>query len=333
MTPIKNTIINKNTTISPIWFMRQAGRYLPEFRSIRKKNKNFIKLCLDSDLASEITLQPLNRFNLDAAIIFSDILMVPYGLNQKVEFKKNFGPILDDIDLNVFKKTDEKNFTNKLNSIYKSLELTSRNTLLNNKDLIGFVGAPWTILVYMLNKKSPKKDLDKSIYNNPNQNELIDKIVHIQKLHIKNQVKNGASIIQIFDSWAGLLDEEKKDKYIYKPTKEIVEYTKSLGVEVICFPRCIKFYKEYCDIVKPNAISIDYEVDPIKIAENIDIPIQGGMNPKCLLLDKNDMLENAKKYLEIFKNHKYIFNLGHGVMPETNPDNVKILVDFVKDFK
>ena len=159
MSPIKECIINRKIHNTPIWFMRQTGRYLPEFREIRKKNQNFIKLCLNKSLSSEITLQPLKRFELDAAIIFSDILIVPYGLGQKVEFKKNFGPILDDVDLNVFKKIDEKNFTNKLNSIYESLELTSRNTLLNNKDLIGFVGAPWTILVYMLNKQSPKKKL------------------------------------------------------------------------------------------------------------------------------------------------------------------------------
>ena len=162
---------------------------------------------------------------------------------------------------------------------------------------------------------------------------MIQKIIQAQKTHIKNQVENGASIIQIFDSWAGLLDERKNDKYIYQTTKEVVEYTKSVGVEVICFPRNIKSYKEYCDIVNPSAISIDYEINPTKIAENINIPIQGGLDPKCLLLDKADMLKNAKKYLEIFKDHKYIFNLGHGVMPETNPDNVKILVDFVKDFK
>ena len=142
MSPIEKVIIDKDVNINPIWIMRQAGRYLPEFRKIREKNTDFVKLCLDQDLSTEITLQPLKRFNLDAAIIFSDILMLPYGLGQKVEFKKNFGPILDDIDLNVFKKTDEKNFTNKLNSIYESLKLTSKNTLLNNKDLIGFVGAP-----------------------------------------------------------------------------------------------------------------------------------------------------------------------------------------------
>ena len=184
----------------------------------------------------------------------------------------------------------------------------------------------------MINKESPKK-LNEDIYNFPDQDTLNKKIIHTQKLHIKKQVESGATIIQIFDSWAGLLDENKKYKYIYEPTKEIVDYTKSLGVEVICFPRLINSYKEFCDLVKPNAISIDYEVDPTKIADTINIPIQGGMDPKCLLLEKNEMLKNAKKYLEIFKNHNYIFNLGHGMIPETNPDSVKILVDFVKEFK
>ena len=157
MSPIKECIISKKTQNNPVWFMRQAGRYLPEFREIRKNNQDFIKLCLNKKLSSEITLQPLKRFELDAAIIFSDILIVPYGLGQKVEFKKNFGPLLNDIDLNVFKKVDERDFTKKINTIYESLELTSKNTLLHNKDLIGFIGAPWTILVYMLNKQSPKK--------------------------------------------------------------------------------------------------------------------------------------------------------------------------------
>ena len=159
MSPIKECIISKKTQNNPVWFMRQAGRYLPEFREIRKNNQDFIKLCLNKKLSSEITLQPLKRFELDAAIIFSDILIVPYGLGQKVEFKKNFGPLLNDIDLSIFKKVEEENFTKKLNPIYESLKLTSEDKLLNNKDLIGFIGAPWTILVYMLNKQSPKKKL------------------------------------------------------------------------------------------------------------------------------------------------------------------------------
>ena len=330
---LKDCIKGQKVSSIPIWFMRQAGRYLPEFREIRSKNENFIKLCLNPDLSKEITIQPLRRFNLDAAIIFSDILFVPYALGQNVEFKKNFGPKLSELNIDEILKTKEEDIFKRLNPIYDLIKITLKDRALINKDLIGFVGATWTILVYMLNRESPKNNLDKNIFNHEYLEELISKIVYAQKLHIKKQVESGATIIQIFDSWAGLLDEDKKNKYIYKPTKEIVEFTKSLGVEVICFPRSIKSYKDFCEVVKPSAINIDYDVDPYKISKEINLPIQGGMDPKCLLLDKDDILKNAKKYLEIFKNHNYIFNLGHGVLPTTNPDNIKLLVDFVKDFK
>tara|TARA_B100000029_G_scaffold513242_1_gene612160 strand:- start:971 stop:1972 length:1002 start_codon:yes stop_codon:yes gene_type:complete len=330
---LKDCINNKKITSIPIWFMRQAGRYLPEFRDIRLKNSDFVKLCLNPVLSKEITLQPLKRFPLDAAIIFSDILLIPYALGQNLEFEKNFGPKLGDLNIEKILNISDEEIYKKLNPVYELIKNTSKDKILFNKDLIGFVGGTWTILVYMLNKKSPKKILDQNIYKNPEQDKILNKIVYAQKLHIKKQVENGASIIQIFDSWAGLLEIDKFEKYIYQPTKELVDYVKSLGVEVICFPRGIKSYKKYCDIVKPSAISIDYEVDPNKIAEDIGIPIQGGLDPKCLLLDKNDMLKKTQKYLEIFKNHQYIFNLGHGVMPDTNPENIKILVEFVKDFK
>ena len=150
MTPIYKVIKNHNTNINPIWIMRQAGRYLPEFREIRKINQDFIKLCLNQELSAEITLQPLKRFDLDAAIIFSDILMLPYGLNQKVEFKKNFGPILGELQLDEVLKISEENFVNKINSVYKAINYVSKNKLVENKNTIGFVGAPWTLLVYML---------------------------------------------------------------------------------------------------------------------------------------------------------------------------------------
>ena len=330
---IKDCINNINTTSIPVWFMRQAGRYLPEFRDIRSKNPDFIKLCLDPNLSKEITLQTLKRFRLDAAIIFSDILLIPYALGQKVNFKKDFGPVLGDLNFDHIYETSDDDILKKLEPIYELLRISSTDNLLDNKDLIGFVGGTWTLFIYMINKASPKKTLDEKIYKNPHQDKIIEKIIHVQKLHIKKQIENGATLIQVFDSWAGLLTEDKLDKYVYNPTKILVEYIKSLGVEAICFPRCISSYKDFCDIVKPNAINIDYDVNPFEIAEKIDIPIQGGMDPKCLLLDKNEMLKNAKKYLDIFKNNKYIFNLGHGVMPETNPENVKVLVDYVKDFK
>ena len=333
MSPIQEVIINKKTDLNPIWIMRQAGRYLPEFREIRANNPDFIKLCLNHKLSSEITLQPLKRYDLDAAIIFSDILMVPYGLNQKVEFKKNFGPLLGDLNLDKASSIQENNFTEKLKPVYKALEIVSNNNLTSNKSTIGFVGAPWTLMVYMINKQSPKLKLKKNFFDDEL---LIEKILLILekflKIHIKYQVDNGAQIIQIFDSWAGLLDEKDFSKYIYNPTLSLVEFTKSLNVPVICFPRGIKNYKNYCEIINPDAICIDYEVDPLQINKDIKIPIQGGMDPKVLLTDKENLKKEAKRYLDIFKDHPYIFNLGHGVLPETDPNMMDYLVKIVKDY-
>ena len=338
MTPIQSCIVNKNNTKNPVWFMRQAGRYLPEFREIRKENPNFIELCLNKNLTPEITLQPLKRFELDAAIIFSDILMLPYGLGQQVEFKKNYGPSLEDLDLNKLLNIKDEDFSNKLKPVYEAINIVSKDKLINEKDLFGFIGAPWTIFVYMLNKKSPKlaKDLKNSIFNkiqDKDMQKLLRIIVKFLKIHIKNQVESGATIIQIFDSWAGLLEEKSYEDYIYNPTIELVNYTKKLGVSVICFPRNIKNYKKFCEVVNPSAVNIDYEVDPKIILKDIKIPIQGGLDPKILLGDKDQLKKEANKYLEIFKDHPYIFNLGHGVLPETNPNMVDYLMKFVKDFK
>ncbi len=333
MSNIKKVIKGRKTDLNPIWIMRQAGRYLPEFREIRKKNTDFIKLCLNSSLSAEITLQPLKRFDLDAAIIFSDILMLPHGLNQKVEFVKNVGPILGDLNINQMSKFTEDIFIDRVNPVYKAIDLVQNNELTENKSTIGFVGAPWTLLVYMLNKKSPKQGLEKSFFED---DVLIIEILKIiekfLKIHIKNQVNSGAEIIQIFDSWAGLLDSKDLDKYIYNPTFSLVEFTKTLDVPVICFPRGIKDYKKYCDIIQPDVICIDYEIDPAQIAKDIKIPVQGGMNPQILLTDKENLKKEAKRYLDIFKDHPYIFNLGHGVLPETNPSMMEYLVKIVKDY-
>ena len=333
MSPIKEVIINKKTNNNPIWIMRQAGRYLPEFREIRKLHTDFIKLCLNEKVASEITLQPLKRFDLDAAIVFSDILMVPYGLNQKVEFKKNFGPILGELNLKQISKLDEIDFVKKVFPVYKTINLVNKDSLTQNKSTIGFIGAPWTLLVYMINKQSPKKNLKKDFYKD---NFLLNRILIILekflKLHIKNQIDNGAEVIQIFDSWAGLLNEKDLPNYVYIPTLNLVNYVKNLNVPVICFPRGIKNYKEYCDVIKPDVICIDYEVDPHQISKEIKIPVQGGMDPKVLLTNKENLKKEAIKYLEIFKDHPYIFNLGHGVLPETDPNMMDYLVKLVKDY-
>ena len=333
MTPIKECLINKKTNLNPIWLMRQAGRYLPEFREIRKNNTNFINLCLNSNLSGEITLQPIERFDFDAAIIFSDILMIPFGLGQSVEFKKNFGPILGKILLDKLSENNEAIFTERLSPIYKLLQNLSRNNKLKNKDLIGFVGAPWTLLVYMINKVSPKNGLSKNFFNNK---ELIHSLLKIidkfTKIHIKNQVNAGATLIQVFDSWAGLITDNF-DQYLYNPTSSIVDYTRQLGVPVICFPRGISNYSEFCKIVNPDMVNIDYSVDPKELIKKVHIPIQGGLDPKILLTDKENLRNKATKYLEIFKNHPYVFNLGHGILPQTEIEMVKELVKIVRDFK
>ena len=332
MKPLNKVIVNKDTSFNPIWIMRQAGRYLPEFREIRKNNPDFINLCLNENLSSEITLQPLKRFDIDAAIIFSDILMLPYGLGQKVKFEKNFGPKLDKLDLSNIAKIDEIDFVEKIYPVYKAIKKVSSDSILNNKNTIGFVGAPWTLLVYMINLKSPKKDLNKNFFQDEFLiNRILLIIENFLKVHIKNQIENGANIIQIFDSWAGLLEEKDLPNYVYTPTLKLVEYVKSLNVPVICFPREIKNYKEFCEIVKPDAISIDYNVDPTKILKEIKIPIQGGLDPKILLTDYENVKKEASKYLEIFKDHPYIFNLGHGILPDTNPEMVTNLIKIVKD--
>tara|TARA_B100001564_G_scaffold331132_1_gene316958 strand:- start:611 stop:1615 length:1005 start_codon:yes stop_codon:yes gene_type:complete len=334
MSPIEQVIREKKNDINPIWIMRQAGRYLPEFRKIRKQNPNFINLCLNKELSAEITLQPLKRFNLDAAIIFSDILMLPYGLSQKVEFKKDFGPVLGELDLKEISKVDEVDFVQRILPVYKAINIVSNHQIMKNKNTIGFVGAPWTLLVYMINQQSPKKKLKENFFKD---DFLINRVLSIiekfLKFHIKNQIDNGANIIQIFDSWAGLLEEKDLPNYIYTPTLNLVNYVKSLNIPVICFPREIKNYKEFCEIIKPDAINIDYNVDPSKIIKNIKIPVQGGLDPKILLTDKETLKKETIKYLEIFKDHPYIFNLGHGILPETNPDMVDYLVKTVKEYK
>jgi len=331
---IRKIILEQNTSLNAIWLMRQAGRYLPEFREIRKKNPNFIELCLNKKIVPEITLQPLKRFELDGAIIFSDILMVPYGMGQKVEFKKDFGPILGELNIKDLGNENQLTFESNLKPVYESMKYLSDELNGGTKSLIGFVGALWTILVYMLNKQSPKKKIpNEIIYEHKNINDLIEMVIKYIKLHISQQVNSGAQVIQIFDSWAGLVDEKHIGKFIYEPTKELVEFIKNLGVPVICFPREIKNYKKYVTEVRPSAINIDYNVDPKDISNTVNIPVQGGLNPSVLLSDKEKIKKEAGNLLEIFKNHPYIFNLGHGVLPQTDPNMVEYLVKFVKDKK
>ena len=334
MYTLKNILINKINCKS-IWFMRQAGRYLPEFKKIRSENQDFIKLCLNSELSSEITLQPIKRFDLDSAIIFSDILMVPYALGQDVIFTKNFGPKLSDFDLSKFLKNEKNDFSNKLSPIYKAIDITRRK-LIKSKSLISFIGAPWSLMVYMLNFKENKKEInlkklqDKKKYLN----QIIETLIYFLCIHIKNQINAGADVIQIFDSWAGLIPEENLNDYCYTPNLKISNFCKKQKIPVICFPKGIKEnYEDFNKIVKSDGINLDPEINPVWAREKLkNVVIQGGLNPNILLKDDEDITKAATKYIQTFKDIPYVFNLGHGLLPETDPDKVQKLIKFYRNF-
>ena len=334
MSELKEILINKKICKS-VWFMRQAGRYLPEFRKIRLQNQNFIKLCLNSDLSSEITLQPIKRFNLDSAIIFSDILMVPYALNQKVSFIKNMGPKLSEFNFDLFMDNNTNTFTQKLQPVYKSINKT-RSKLSKEKSLIAFVGAPWTLLIYMLGLKINKDKLDyKKVKNKSDQiNLILRRLNDYLIIHIENQINAGADIVQIFDSWAGLIRPEDFNNYCIQPNLKLVDFCKKKKIPVICFPKGIKKnYKYFNDMVKPDGLNIDCEIDPLWAKANLNnVVIQGGLDPKILLSSEEKIIESTIKYLDAFKNIPYVFNLGHGLLPETDPDKVEKLIKFYRNY-
>ena len=335
MSNLKKILINKKNCKS-VWFMRQAGRYLPEFREIRKNNKNFIDLCLNSELSSEITLQPIQRFNLDSAIIFSDILMVPFALGQNVEFIKNQGPVLSNFNLQKFLSNDKISFSQKLHPIYKAIEIT-RKKLNKEKSLISFIGAPWTLLIYMLGAKNNKNEInfDKIRSKEFEVNVILDKLNDYLCIHIENQINAGADVVQIFDSWAGLLSLEDLPNYCYIPNLKIVEFCKNNKIPAICFPKGIKKkYKEFNNIVKPNGLNLDYEIDPVWANDNLkSVILQGGLDPKILLMSDEEIKRNALRYLNVFKKTPYIFNLGHGLLPETDPNKLDRLIKFYRNYK
>ena len=336
MSTLEQIIVKKDKSCKSIWFMRQAGRYLPEFRKIRSQNKNFINLCLDSDLSSKITLQPIDRYDLDSAIIFSDILLVPHALGQQVNFIKDEGPVLSKFDLKTFLKNDKIDFTQKLHPIYKAIKKT-RDKLDKEKSLISFVGAPWTLLIYMLGLKKNKNEINyKKIEEKSFEiNVILDKLNEFLCTHIENQINAGANVVQIFDSWSGLISKADLPNFCYIPNLKIVDFCKKKNIPVICFPKGIKEnYIEFNKIVKPDGLSLDYEIEPIWAKNNLtNVALQGGMHPQILLKSIDEIYAEAEKYLRVFKDIPYVFNLGHGLVPETNPDNVEKLINFVRMYR
>ena len=320
-----------------IWLMRQAGRYLPEYQEIRKKEKDFISLCFNPKLACDISLQPIERFDFDFIILFSDILVIPYALGQEVKFKENIGPILGNIN---YEKL-EVNLTQSLERlapVFETIKLIKQKK--KEKDLIGFCGGPFTVLNYMIEQGTSKthEKIKKFIKSN---NQLSDKIIKIitdiSIEYLKKQIDSGVDFIKVFDSWAGLLDGDLYKKYIIEPNKEIAKEIKnySPGTKQIFFPRGSKEnYFNFIKEVKPDVISLDEEF-PEKVfsyAKKNDIILQGNLKPTTLVQGGSKLKKGIKNILNKFNENKHIFNLSHGVLPQTPVENVETLVDIIRNY-
>ena len=331
---LQKSLIYKRKNL-PIWFMRQAGRYLPEYQVIRKKNKKFIIFCLNTKDATKVSLQPIERYNLDATIVFSDILLILRAVGQNIKFKENIGPILENYKPKVFYNLSKKDFIKKLENVYKIIK-NIRKKLPKEKSLIGFVGAPWTLLVYMINKSSPKGN--RKLLVNLKKEEILKILKRLENLayiHCKEQILAGADVIQLFDSWAGLIDKKNLKQFCINPNKNIVKKIKKEfpNKGVVCFPKGIKKnINKFIREVAPDGINIDYDINLNDLNLNNNVVFQGGLNPKFLLGSQQRMFKETKRYLNFFKNRPYIFNLGHGILPQTKPENVKKLVEFVRGY-
>jgi uroporphyrinogen decarboxylase len=332
-----DSIKNKNSKV-PIWFMRQAGRYLPEYRKVRSNFKNFLDFCYNPEAVCEVTIQPITRFDFDAAIIFSDILVIPDAIGQKVSFIENKGPVLEEIkNWDDILRYDESRLEQNLNIIYDAIKLTRKN-LDKNKPLIGFAAAPWTIACYMLEQKTSKDYAiaKKFIYqNNIKFEQLIDVLTKNIIFHLRNQILNGCDLIQIFDSWAGVLNKDDFIKYSVIPTQKIVNAIKNEfpEIKIIGFAKSIgNKIEDYSGNTGIDVVGIDYTIDINKL-NHLQTTFQGNLDPISLFGEKNIIKNQVLNILDSFKDKKHIFNLGHGIMPETPIENVEYVVDLVKNYR
>ncbi len=329
----------KNVNKTPIWFMRQAGRYLPEYRKIRSLNKNFLDLCLNPSLSAEISLQPIERFDLDFIILFSDILVIPFALGQDVSFMKNHGPLLPPISsIKELKYRNLKANINKISNVFETLRILNTNK--KEKKLIGFCGGPFTVLNYMIeggSSKDHKKIKTFVSHEKKKALELIKVLTEISIEYLKRQVDSGADYLQIFESWAGLLQNEDYENFIVKPNQEISSELKkySTKIQIIHFPRGSKNnYNLFLENVLCDVISLDlnFPEEIISKVKKKEIVIQGNLDPLVLLKGGEKLEEKIVEVLEKFKNNNHIFNLSHGILPGTKIQNVEKLIQIVRNY-
>ena len=345
MSPSNPTIVNVLDGIDvksvPIWLMRQAGRYLEEYRAVRKTSGSFLNLCYSPKMAKKVTLQPIERFNFDAAIIFSDILVIPDALGQSVQFQEGIGPVLEPLrDLSSLNCLKMDNVTNHLSPVYETIS-DVRSELTSDKAVIGFSGAPWTIATYMVEGGSSKdfSNIKQWAYSSPEEfSNLIEILISAITIHLLSQIKAGADVIQIFDSWAGMLPDSGFKKWCIYPIEKIVAGVKSVfpNIPIIIFPRLAGHrYIAIADIEGVTAVSVDHTLSTDWISKNLQnkVVVQGNLDPVFLLTGGAAMKDEVKRILEGLSDRPFIFNLGHGVLPNTPTDNVSELCEMVSVYR
>ena len=322
---------------TPIWLMRQAGRYLPEYRALRQSAKNFLELCLTPELATEATMQPVRRFPLDAAILFSDILIVPHGLGQPLDYKDGEGPVLEPIrSLDELERLDGTAFIDRVTPVWRTVERV-KTVLAENVALIGFAGAPWTVASYMVEGGASRDFAAVKLwaFSHPESFAvLIDRLVEATITYLTGQIQAGAEAIQLFDSWAGVLPEAGFRRWVIAPTKRIVAALHETfpRVPIIGFPRGAGLmYRAYFIETGVDALSLDTQVPPAIARRTLQAvgPVQGNLDPLLLVAGGEAMTAAAASILEALAAEPFVFNLGHGVLPDTPPDHVARLIDQV----
>jgi uroporphyrinogen decarboxylase len=325
-------------TPPPIWLMRQAGRYLPEYRDVRAKVASFLDLCRTPELAAEVTLQPLCRFALDAAIVFSDILIVPYALGQQVKFVEGEGPQLEPIrDEKAVAALSRDHAENALAPVYETVERVV-GELPPEIPLIGFCGAPWTVATYMVEGGGSKDQAAARLmaYRQPATFErLIDLLVEVSADYLLNQVKAGAGVLQIFDSWAGSLPEDELARWCIAPTKRLVALVKAKApqIPVIGFPRGAGLLAErYVQETGIDALGCDTSMPIAWIRDKLQplLPVQGNLDPALLAAGGPELDRRVDSILAALAPRPFVFNLGHGILPDTPIAHVERLVALVK---
>ena len=340
---LKQTLQGEKTSRIPFWFMRQAGRYLPEYRDLRSTAGGFLDMCYNPDFAAEVTLQPLERFDMDGAILFSDILVTPHALGQGLEFVPGKGPVLEalktasDIDKLAF---NEDKIHTHLEPVYQTVGKLSK-ILPEDKTLIGFAGSPWTVATYMIEGGS-SKDFGKVkswAYRDPESfQNLMDTLVKTTSAYLIEQINRGADAVQVFDSWASALSYDQFDKWVIEPTRAIVDAVKTAHPDtpIIGFPKGVGArYTDYIEQTGVNAVGFDHALSLDFVRDDLQskVTVQGGLDNALLLAGGDAMIQQAEKIVETLKDRPFVFNLGHGVIKETPPEHVAALSDFVKSYR